>query len=200
VDSISAHELLNDVGHVRQRARGDRRATSVPLIIFGALALVDALLRALAGPIGNIVLLLLAPASFAVIALHYRRREIATGVGSRAQTYAVAAVATVVAFLLFLTVLLLLGMYVVVGVGLLVIALTQGNFYLGVWAVVYGVVGGLEGLSLISNRLYGAANGLGLFRTSDGYFSWSSSLIYGTLGLMLIGAGLYARRREVAST
>ena len=146
----------------------------------------------------GLVLLPLVPAGFVTIALYYRRRQTITGVGSRTRSYTVAALVIVAACLLVLSLLWLVGMYVVAGIGLLVIALKQRNLYLGMWAAVFGIVGGLEGLSLISNRLYGAAHGLGLFRASDGYFSWSSSLVYGVLGLGLISAGLYAQSQEVA--
>jgi hypothetical protein len=194
--AIAADELITQVGGLRRRARGDRRATSVPLFVFGAITLLDALLKSVLDPIGNVLLLLLAPAGFAVVALSYRRRELTKGVGGRTRPYTIAAVVTLVT----LPVVLLFGTYELVGLGLLVIALTQRNWYLGAWAVVYGVVGGLEALGAVSNRLYGAAEALGFARARDGYFSWSSSLVYATLGVALIGAGLYARRKETAPT
>jgi len=194
VHAIAADELINQVGGLRRRARGDRRATSVPLLVFGAITLLDAVLRSVLDPVGDALLLLLAPAGFAFVALCYRRREVALGVGGRTRPYAIAAVVTLVT----LPVVFLFGAYELVGLGLLVIALTQRNWYLGAFAVVYGVVGGLEALGAISNRLYGASEALGFARARDGYFSWSSSLVYGTLGVALVGAGLYARRRETA--
>jgi len=39
---------------------------------------------------------------------------------------------------------------------------------------------------------------LGFNRSNDGYFSWSSSLIYAVLGLALIAGGFFARHREGA--
>jgi hypothetical protein len=197
MDAMSAQDLLANVRGVRLQARRDRRATSVPLLVFGVLTVADAVLRSLFDPIGNLVLLLLAPVGFMVIARHYRRREIALGVGSEPRSYVIAAFIMVLMFVFLLPVLLIFGLFAAVGVGLLAIAVRQRNLYLAFWAVVYGVVGGLEGLSLISNRLYGVANALGWLRSSNGYFSWSSSLVYGVLGSMLIGAGLYARRQEV---
>jgi hypothetical protein len=199
MDASAAQDLLDDVKGLKRRARGDRRAASVPLLAFGGVALVDALLQLVLGPVTNLVSLLLAPVGFAAVAVYFRRREIATGIGSRSGPYSVAAIVTVVALLLVLGLILPAGMYAVVGVGLLVIAVRQRNLYLGLWAVFYGVVGGLEGLSLISNRLYAAFASLGWFRSSGGYFSWSPSLIYGLLGLVLIGAGVYALQHEVAS-
>ncbi|HXQ44233.1 MAG TPA: hypothetical protein VN816_06315 [Acidimicrobiales bacterium] len=196
MDATEADELIHQVAGLRRRVRSDRRATSLPLFVFGGITLLDALLRSLLDPIGTVLLVLLAPAGFAFVALSSRRREIVLGVGGRTRPYTIAAVVTLVT----LPVVFLFGAYELVGVGLLVIALMQRNWYLGVWAVVYGVVGGLEALDAISNRLYGAGEALGFARARDGYFSWSSSLVYGTLGVALIGAALYARRRETAPT
>jgi hypothetical protein len=198
MDGITAQELLTATGNVRRQARSDRRATSVPLLVFGALTVVDAVLRGVLSPIGNVVLLVLAPAGFALIALFYRRQERSTGVGSRKGSFTFAAVLVALLLVVLLPLVLILGMYAVVGIGLAVIALRQRNLALGCWAVLYGVVGGLEGLSLISNRLYSLDDHLGLARVRDGYFSWSSSLVYGVLGLALLVAGLHARRRELA--
>jgi hypothetical protein len=64
---------------------------------------------------------------------------------------------------------------------------------------VFGVVGGLEHLSLISNRLYSLTDTLGINRSQDGYFSWSSSLVFAILGLALIVGGLLARHSEHGS-
>ena len=195
MDPTATRGLLDDVDDVRQRARGDRRATSVPLLVFGGLTLVDALLRAGSDPFRNYALVLLAPVGFALVALYYRRRELGTGVGRRSRAYAIAALVTLVA----VPFMVLLGAPVLVGIGLLVIAVQQRNRYLGVWAVVYGVVGSLEALYVFSNRLYEANEALGLNSGTSGYFSWSSSLVFGALGVVLVGAGLYARRKEVAS-
>lgn len=195
MDPTATHDLLHEVDDVRQRARGDRRATSVPLLVFGGLTIVDALLRAASDPFRNLALVLLAPVGFALVALYYRRREIGTGVGRRSRPYAIAALVTLAA----VPFMVLLGAPVLVGIGLLVIAVQQRNRYLGIWAVVYGVVGSLEALYVFSNRLYEANEALGLNSGTSGYFSWSSSLVFGALGVVLVGAGLYARRKEVAS-
>jgi hypothetical protein len=199
MDENTAQELLRDVGVVRHRVRSDRRATSVPLVVFGIITLAEAVLRLVAHQAANdFVALLLAPIGFAVIAVYYRRREVATGVGSPTRPYAFTAVLLALAFVIFLGLALLFGTFLAVGLGLFVIAVRQRNLYLGVWAALYGVIGTLEGLSLISNRLFVAARWLGLFKPSDGYFSWSSSLVYGVIGAMLIGAGLFARKHEGA--
>jgi hypothetical protein len=194
VDALLSREGLDEAGRLRRQTRGDRRATSAPLLAFGAITVVDALLRAVVSPVGDVALLLLAPAGFALVAAYYRHRQTVTGVGGRARPYAMAALVTLVVlpFALFL------GLYAVVGLALLVIAVRQRNLYLGVWAVLYGVLGFLESLYLISNRIYAATAALGLERSTGGYFSWAPSIVYGLLGASLIGAGLYAHRREVA--
>ena len=139
--------------------------------------------------------MLLAPIGFALVALLYRRREIGTGVGRRSRSYAIAAGAT----LFLVPFLLLLGPSVLAGVGLLVIAIQQGNRTLGVWAVVYAVIGGLEAFAVVSNRLFDLNNALGWNSGTSGYFTWSSSLVFGVLGLAMVVAGFCARRGEVAA-
>jgi intracellular septation protein A len=93
---------------------------------------------------------------------------------------------------------LFLGEYAIVGLALVVIAVLQRNLQLGAWAFIFGLVGTLERFSLISNRVYTLANMLGFNRSNDGYFSWSSSLVYAVLGLALIAGGFFARHREGA--
>jgi hypothetical protein len=196
VDPMTAHQMIDDATQAKRRTRGDRRASSVPLFAFGAVTLLDAVLRTLVDPIrSDVLLLLLVPAAFLAIALYYRHRETKTGVGARTRSYIIAAVETVVClpFVVFF------GVYALVGLALLVIALKQRNVYLGAWAVVYGVLGGLESFYVISNRLYAVSDVLGLARAQDGYFSWASSLVYGTLGALLIGAGVYAYKSELAA-
>jgi intracellular septation protein A len=196
MDSATAKEMLGDVGAVQRRAKGDRRATSVPLIVFGSITLIAAVIEPMVDWAGTLALFLLAPVGFLSVALIYRRREIAFGLGGRERAYTVAAIST----LLLLSILgLALGSYALVGIALIVIAMLQRNLQLAIWALVFGVVGGLEHLSLISNRLYSLADSLGIYRSNDGYFSWSSSLVFGILGLALIVGGLLAQHAERGS-
>jgi hypothetical protein len=170
------------------------------LLVFGTITVVEALLRPFVYPIVyDVVALVLVPAGFAGVALFYQRHERATGVGSPTRSYALTGLVLAVLLIAMFGIVLLFGAFAVVGFGLLFIAYRQRNLYLALWAVIYGVVGTLEGLFLISNRLYAIAQDLGLYRTSQGYFSWSSSLVYGVLGAMLIGAGLFARRKEIST-
>jgi hypothetical protein len=182
MDRATANELINQVGATRRRARGDRRATSIPLLAFGAATVVDAGLRSAHPSLGLLGDFLFAPVGFVLVALYYRHREKATGVGGRPLPYVIAAVVTLVA----LPLLALFGGYAVAGVALVVIAVQQRNLYLAGWALVFGVGGSLEVFAIFSNRLYDVF----------GYFAWAPSLVYATLGLLLMGAGLYARRGE----
>ncbi len=143
-----------------------------------------------------LALFVLAPIGFLLVAFIYQRREIALGLGGRQRAYKVAAIST----LLLLPILgLALGSYVIIGLALVIIAILQRNLQLGIWAFVFGVVGGLEHLSLISNRLYSLSETLGINRSQDGYFSWSSSLVFVVLGLALIVGGSFARHLELGS-
>ena len=188
MDPRLAGELIADVDRVRQRARGDRRATSVPLITFGALMLVDSVARTVTTASRTWLWLVLAPAGLAFIAWYYRRQEARTGVGARARPYWIVALA-ILGVLTVLPFLVVLGIAPALpGLGLLAIAIYQRNRYLGAWAVVYGLVAFLEEIHFFSNRLSDVG----------GYFSWSSSLVLGLLGLALIVAGLRARQRETA--
>jgi len=185
MDATTAHDVLGDVRAVRQRVRGDRRATSVPLLIFGTITLIEAFLRPFVhASVNDIVAVVLAPLGFAAVAIFYRRHEVSIGVGSPTRAYGLTGLGLALALTIFLGLILLFGTFAVVGVGLLIIALRQRNFYLGIWAAIYGVVGTLESFYLISNRIA---------------VSWSPSLVYGVLGAMLIGAGLLVRRNEVGA-
>jgi hypothetical protein len=195
VDPMAASEMLSEVGAVQRRVRGDRRATSVPLVVFGVLTVTIAVLGPKFVWAPALALFFLAPLGFLVVAIIYKRREISLGVGGRAHAYKVAAITTLLAlpFLGFFV-----GEYAVIGLALLIIAILQRNPTLGLWAVVFGVIGGLERFYLLSNRLYPIADALGVNRNSDGYFSWGSALVYGCLGIAMIAGGLYTRHREGA--
>jgi hypothetical protein len=182
MERATANQLIDQVAATRRRARGDRRATSVPLLAFGAATVIDAGLRSAHPNLGLLGDFLFAPVGFVLLALYYRRRENTTGVEGRPPAYVTAAVVTVVA----LPLLALFGGYAVAGVALVAIAVTQRNLYLGGWALVFGLGGSLEVFALFSNRLYDVF----------GYFAWAPSVVYAILGLLLVGAGLHARRDE----
>jgi len=195
MDFETANKVMGDVGALQRRVRGDRRATSVPLLVFGTLTFVASVIGPMLNVLSVLALVLLAPVGFLLVAHIYRRREISLGVGGRERSYKVAALVTVLLLPFFG---LFLGEYAIVGLALVVIAVLQRNLQLGAWAFIFGLVGTLERFSLISNRVYTLANMLGFNRSNDGYFSWSSSLVYAVLGLALIAGGFFARHREGA--
>jgi hypothetical protein len=163
------------------------------LIVFGVLTCIAAACSPFSDGAKVAVLFFLAPLGFLLVALIYRRREISLGIGGRPRGYLLAALVVV----LVVPVLgLLLGAYALIGCALLVIAVLQRNLILATWGVVFAVVGALEQIGFFSNRLYSLADVLGINRSSSGYFSWSSELTYGMLGLALIVGGLVARRHE----
>jgi hypothetical protein len=118
---------------------------------------------------------------------------VALGVGGRARGYGFAAIVT----LLCIPMVLLMGAYALIALGLLLIAVWQRNRYLALWAVAFGVVGSLESIGFFDNRLFQLNNAMGLYKSSGGYFSWATPLVYAVLGAALIVGGLYARRQEV---
>jgi hypothetical protein len=136
------------------------------------------------------------PAAFGLVALYYWHQKRKLGVESEVRPFVVAALASVLAFLLIFGLLMVVGLYVVAGAGLLVVSVKERNWYLACWGAVYGIVGGLEEIYFFSNRLYGVASSIGAFRSTDGYFWWSSSLVFGLLGLATISAGALAWKRE----
>lgn len=164
-------------------------------MVFGVLTVMAAVSGPLLNWVAVLALFLLAPLGFLLVALIYRRREISLGVGGRPRAYLVAALLTLFVLPAFG---LALGGYALIGFALLVIAVLQRNLQLAIWAIVFGVVGGLERFYFFSNRLYSLADAIGFHRSSDGYFSWSSSLVYAVLGMALVAGGLVARHGELS--
>ncbi|MGI9119903.1 MAG: hypothetical protein ACR2G7_07265 [Acidimicrobiales bacterium] len=196
MEVTTARDLIDELDDVRRQARRDRRVTSVPLLTFGVLTLLNAV-TFVREPNRGLYWLLAGPAGFGLIAWYYRRHEVSVGVGSAAGTYGRWALGLLAALVL-LPVLILFGApFGLIALGLLIIAIRQRNRYLGAWAVVYGVLGVLEGFSFLTNRVYDLAGFLGYRSGTSSYFSWAPSLVTGLLGLMLVGAGLVALRHEV---
>jgi hypothetical protein len=186
--------VLNDLDRLRSGARGDRRPSSVPLIVFGALTLLGApllgegmlLWRTLYWAVGG-------PVGFLAIAWWYRHRRVQTGGGAGRGSYAKTGLFLLTSFLLLP---LLAVQMPAVAIALLVLALVQRNTYLAAFAVVFGVVGALETFDVLDNLAYRAAFRAGWFQNRDGYFGAAPSVVYGLLGLILVGAGLVALARE----
>jgi hypothetical protein len=197
MEAANARAVINELEHVREETRRDRRATSVPLLAFGLLTVLHAL-ALVWEPYRGVYWLVAAPAGFGLVAWYYRRHEEAVGVGSPAGTYGKWAIGLLAALMLLPILMLFNAPLGLSALALLIIAIRQRNRYLGVWAVVYGVVGVLEGFYFFTNRAYDVADFLGYSSGSSSYFSWAPSLVAGILGAILVGAGLLALRHEVA--
>jgi hypothetical protein len=195
-DASEAKAVVEQLERLKVRARGDRRATSLPLFTFGVIALAGA-------PFGDnlgwgwLFWLLAAPAGFAFLAWRQRARATSTGVGGGHDPYGWLVVGWLLS-LVAVGLLAVLAPLMAITFGLLVVARRQRNRFLAVCAVVFGVIGTLEvPFYAISNRLYDVADLLGLYSWRSGYFGWARQLVVALLGGFLLTAGLVARRREV---
>ena len=188
-------QVLSELDRLRIMARGDRRPSSVPLVVFGALTLLSAPLFGDGMLMWRAVYWAVAgPAGFLFIALWYRKRRLRTGGGSGRGSYVNAGLLVLASFLLVLP--LLAIQIPTIALALLVLALLQRNVYLVAFAVVFGVVGAMETFAIFDNMAYRLAFHAGWFQSRDGYFSGAPTAIYGLLGLVLLAAGLVARSRE----
>jgi hypothetical protein len=173
MDTTSPRDVLAETEHLRARARADSHPSSVPLLVFGLLALVGAPLADEPVPIGlgSLYWTLAAPAGCLAIAWWYRRHRARTGVGGQQTSYLIAAPALLVALFL-----IPLWLYQVpmIAVALLVIAIRQQNWYLSAWAAVFGIAGFVLPFYLPMDPVAGFA----------------------LLGLLLVVAGLVALLRE----
>jgi hypothetical protein len=199
-------DQLHRLEQLKLRARADRRATSVPLFTFGAVTLFFALTEVLRQP-GNVAriggispLVLLWPAAFGFLAWYYRRQEARTGVGAGRGSYALMVLLPIAVFFVPFAWLLyfFLSSTGVAALGLLVIALLQRNWYLGISAVVYGVVMTLEAYFFLSNRLVDLGQEVGVVH--DLFSDHATAVVLGLTGLGMVAAGLVARRREARAS
>lgn len=197
MDPSSATETVTEVERLKKLAWADRRASSVPLFVFGGLMIVSAPLN-LNGlsPWRFFYWLMAGPAAFLIVAACYRRRLVRTGVGAGRGSYVATGVVLLVAFLLVIP--LWIITLPTIGFALLLIAVKQHNLYLAICAIFFGVMGGLEQIFVFDNMLYRIANRVGMFHSSYGYFSGASTIVYGVLGMMMVGAAVIAKHRETA--
>lgn len=190
----SEHQLL-DLQNLKKRARAGNRSSSIPLLVFGLLTLVGAPL--LTSDVSNWRLfywVIAGPIGFFCIAWSYRRRLMTTGVGHGRGSYLMAGLLLVVCagFVIGAWV----ADYIAIGAVLLVLAILQRNVYLATCAIVFAILGTLERIYVFNNLLYRIANWIGIFRQNDGYFQNASTIVYGLIGLLMVGAGVVARIRE----
>jgi hypothetical protein len=200
MERTEAQALLRDAERLRRRARGDRHASSVPLLVFGGLTVLSApLLLPRLSPGADVFWLLAGPAGFLVTGWWYRRQQTRSGIGEGRGSWTAAGVSMLVAPALLPVV--WIAPLPIVGAGLLVVAALQRNRYLAAWAAVLGLLGGLERFFVLSNRLYDPADWLGWLQQPRGQellVDLGSSVVFAALGGLLLAAGLVALRRERA--
>jgi hypothetical protein len=198
MERTAAQALLRDAERLRRRARGDRHASSVPLLIFGGLTVISApLTLPRLFPWGDVFWMLAGPAGFLVTGWWYRRQQTRSGIGEGRGSWTVAGVSILLGLALLPVV--WIAPLPIVGAGLLVLAILQRNRYLAAWAAVLGLLGGLERFFVLSNRLTDLADWLGWFREPRGQellIDLASSIVFAALGGLLLAAGLVALRRE----
>lgn len=200
MEAAETQALVADLELLKRRARANRRATSLPLLTFAAIALGGAAITAARGTISNWTFfywILAVPAGFGFLAWRQQRRAVRTGVGGGNEPYRWFALGFPLLLLLPFGVLVVTFPLAAIAAGLLSVAARQHNRYLGVCAAVFGVVGTLElSFAVVTNRLYEAALALGFQEEKYGYFSWAEGLAIGLLAGFLLAAGLVAHRRE----
>jgi hypothetical protein len=182
------------VQRLRSTARGDRRPSSVPLVVFGVLTLGCA---PFAGDISLWRLFywtVAGPAGLLAVAWWYRQRRVRHGVGAGRAPYGKAGLLLLAGFVLVLP--LMAVQLPTIGLVLLVIAVRQRNAYLGAFAVAFAVIGGLEAFLVFDNVMFSAAYSLGWFRKDYGYFAGASTIVTALEGLLLLAGGLVALRWE----
>ncbi len=201
METIGTDPLLPDLDRLRARVRAGQRATSAPMLVFGALILGYAVIGGgYAGQLRaegrHLVLLVYWPLATIVglagLWWSARRRADRDGVGEGRRTYRGATagylVALVVIVVLFIPV-LFIGVFTPMvwpAAVLATLACWHRNRLLGTWAVAIGVAGGAESLYVIANRGLGPA------------WWWLQPIVYTALGLALVRGGLVIARRERA--
>jgi len=192
-------ELLPDLDRLRARVRADQRATSAPLLAFGALVLAYAAVVGLfAGRLDaagrHVTALLYWPlaTTAGLIALWWweRRRAAVAGVGEGRRPYRRATRAYLVALVLIVVLfvpVLFIGVFTPLvwpAAVFAAIAAWRRDRLLGRWAAVIGVIGGADSVIVI------AAQGFSADRW------WVQPLVDAVLGLVLVAGGLVTGRRE----
>lgn len=203
MEAAETQALVSDLEHIKHRARADRRATSLPLLTFGFITLVGALVAIITKPVSNWVFfywVAAIPAGFGMLVWLQRRRAAETGVGEGSEPYHWFAAGFPLLVFIPFGMLVLTFPLLAIAAGLVYVAVRQGNRYLGICAAIFGIVGTLEvSFSAVSNLLFDVAEALGFYREHYGYFDWSEQLVVAALAAFLLASGLVARRREVGA-
>jgi hypothetical protein len=185
MSTVDPRAILSGMGELQARARADRgNPASVPLVVFGLLTLGSAAPQLGGPPRGTLLYWMAAgPIGLWVVAMWNRWRRVRSGMGAGRPSYGWAGLA-LLGSVVFLPLLWIIPEAAVASV-LLYIAFRQRSLYLGVCALAFGVLAGLEDFVVFSN-LIGKVY----------YASWLSAAVYGTLGGLLVLAGLIAAWRE----
>jgi hypothetical protein len=189
-------ELQTQLATVRGQVRKDRRATSVPLLVLGsatALAFIPQVTWQQgfwSGIIGNAFQSLIITAAFAGIWLTLRRRAATAGVGS-GRGYGRAALIGLALLLLPAGVVVggLFGPFLLFAIGLLVAGSMQRNPFLCWFGAIMGVVGVINSLHWITNRLPASVHA-----------PWATPAIGLVLALLTVVMGVVFWRRESRSS
>ena len=191
-----SNDALVSVERLQEQARNDRRPSSVPLLVFGALALAYTPLADDTLSLWSLAYWVVAgPAGFLLTAWWYRHRRTRIGIGAGRAPYAKVGLIVLVSFALILPLWAL--QIPTIGVGLLVLAKRQRNTYLGAFAAFITVFGLLDQFSdTLVNLSYHAAYAVGLFRQNDGYFNEAPAIINALAGMVLLCGGFVALQRE----
>jgi hypothetical protein len=190
-------EALAEVGRLKRLAWSDRRPSSVPLFIFGALAILSAAFELSDPSWWRLIYWLIAgPTGFLLCAAWYRHHRVTTGVGEGRGSYLKTGV------VLFVSFVIVIPLWVIalptIAFALLVIAVRQRNTYLAICAAFFGVSGFLVSIFTFDNLLYRLADHFGFFKSSSGYFSGATATVDVIWGLLMVTAGLIAYRREIS--
>jgi hypothetical protein len=189
-------EVLDEVGRLRRLAWADRRPSSVPLFIFGALAILSAAFELSDLSVWRLVYWLIAgPAGFLLCTAWYKNHRIRTGVGAGRGSYMTTGVVLLISFVIVIP--LWIIALPTIGFALLLIAVRQRNTYLAICATFFGVIGFLVSIFTFDNQLYRLANYFGFFKSAGGYFSGATAIVDVMWGLLMVAAGLIAHKREV---
>lgn len=208
MEASSARGILTQAEDLRNRARADRRASSVPLIVIGGIVLLSAPFTYGSAPAEPLDSLLLNPLAFIAIALWYRKRRARTGIGSGRGAYEGGAL-----FVALLPVVNLLLSVLspsnqsqwsiwpmgAVALALLALALIQRNSYLAICAAVFGMATWMEDEYLLGGWLNEIAERVTPTPPApfyDGTIDWVPVLVRALLGLSVLAAGLVALRQE----
>lgn len=191
-----SNEVLGEVDRLRKLAWADRRPSSVPLYIFGALAILSAAFELSDLSLWRLVYWVIAgPTAFLLCAAWYKHHRVTTGVGAGRGSYMTTGVVLLISFAIVIP--LWIIAFPTIGFALLVIAVRQRNTYMAICAIFFGASGFLVSIFTFNNLLYRLADNFGYFKSSNGYFSGATATVDVVWGLLMVAAGYIAYRREI---